>query len=212
MSSNTERERWNQRYDTEDYVFGTEPSDFLVEQANIFHPGQRVLVIADGEGRNGVFLAERGLDVTSFDIAPHGIAKARRLAQSRGVSLAIREGNVATWNWAESPYDAVVGIFFQFVGPQLRTRVFQGIATALKPGGLALLHGYTPKQLVYRTGGPSEVENLYTSQLLQDSFPDFEVLHLLEKEKILSEGSRHSGMSALIDFVARKPTRTNQPE
>ncbi len=200
--------RWNKRYDTPDYLFGTAPSTLLSDHAQLFTPGASALLPADGEGRNGVYLASLGLNVTTFDIAPNATAKARKLAAAQGVTLDIREGSVTSWNWTERHYDYVIGVFFQFVAPQARRQIFAGIAAALNPGGLVLLRGYTPKQLDYRTGGPSEVENLYTAEMLAASFPGFAILHSELRETILSEGTRHTGMSAFIDFIARKPEQS----
>jgi len=200
------REVWDQRFTkTDGYLFGRAPNRFVAAQAHLLAPGSRVLCLADGEGRNGVFLAERGLDVLSVDLSPVALAKARALAAERGVALRLEEANLATWDWPNSAFDAVVGIFFQFAGPSLRTRIFDGIERALKPGGLLLLQGYRPEQLGYKTGGPPDVENLYTEELLRSAFGAFEILHLLAHDDVIEEGSAHVGMSALIDLVARKP-------
>lgn len=200
------RDVWNQRFaDADGYLFGTAPNRFLAEEAHRLRPGQSVLCLADGEGRNGVLLAERGLDALSVDISPVALDKARRLAAERGVALRLEEANLAEWTWPVAAFDAVVGIFFQFAGPVLRARIFDGIGRALKPGGLVLLQGYRPEQLRYKTGGPPDAENLYTEQLLRHAFAGMEILHLRAHDQEIREGSAHVGMSALIDLVARKP-------
>ena len=199
-----QQDAWNQRYAVEEYIFGTEPSDILTKNAHLFHPGQRALAIADGEGRNGVYLASLGLQVTSFDISDVAIQKAKKLAAQQQVALTILESDIESWHWEDAAFDAVVGIFFQFLDPALRANAFAGMAATLKPGGLVFLRGYTPKQIEYKTGGPSTVENLYTPKLLTSAFADFEILQLMAQEVILNEGPRHNGMSAFVDFIARK--------
>ncbi|HCI14912.1 MAG TPA: SAM-dependent methyltransferase [Gallionellaceae bacterium] len=195
---------WNERYAGEHYHFGTEPNAFLVSQRSLLKPGMSCLAVADGEGRNGVWLAEQGLDVLSVDSSPVALEKAERLAAERSAKLDFELADLLNWEWPESRYDVVVGIFIQFVGPELRAQMFEGMKCSLKPGGLLLLQGYTPRQLEYRTGGPSQVENLYTEALLREAFADMEMLHLAEHESFISEGTGHHGMSALIDLVARK--------
>jgi ubiquinone/menaquinone biosynthesis C-methylase UbiE len=169
----------------------------------LFRPGQRALCVADGEGRNSVWLAEQGLEVTAFDISPVGVAKAQWLAAQRGVRVVHEVASVYDWPWPQAQFDVVAAIFVQFADPAMRSFMFERMARALKAGGLALIEGYTPKQLQYNTGGPSKLENLYTAQLLRSSFAGFEILELREYEAELEEGSRHAGTSALIDFVAR---------
>ncbi|MCK9199686.1 MAG: class I SAM-dependent methyltransferase [Gallionella sp.] len=196
---------WNERYAGEHYHFGTEPNAFLVSQRHLLKPGMSCLAVADGEGRNGVWLAEQGLEVLSVDSSPVALEKAKRLAAERGAKLDFELADLLNWEWRESRYDVVAAIFIQFVGPELRAQMLGHIQCSLKPGGLLLLQGYTPRQLEYRTGGPSQVENLYTEDMLREAFADMEVLHLAEHDSFISEGSGHHGMSALIDLVARKP-------
>jgi cyclopropane fatty-acyl-phospholipid synthase-like methyltransferase len=204
MQNIDELERWNQRYSTDEYFFGLEPNEFLRSQSYRLSPGQKVLAIADGEGRNGVFLASLGLDVLSVDISPIALEKAQRLAASRGITLTTEVADLATWNWGVERFDVIVAIFIQFAEPDLRTLIFKRLQDSLKTGGLLLLQGYTPKQLEFKTGGPPYIENMYTAQLLRESFSEMEFLHLTEYEAILSEGVGHSGMSALISLVSRK--------
>lgn len=207
MSDLAEIERWNARYAGEDYLFGTAPNRFLAAQAHRLPPGGRALCIADGEGRNGVWLAQQGLAVTSVEFAAAAIAKARRLAELRGVAIELVQADVATWDWGAPRFHVVGGIFFQFLGPALRAAIFQRMQEVLLPGGLLLIEGYTPAQLAHGTGGPSQVENLYTAALLRESFAAMETLHLAEYEAELAEGSHHVGISAVIDLVARKRER-----
>lgn len=195
---------WNERYAGDDYLFGTEPADFLRRAAGWLVPGDGVLCIADGEGRNSVWLAGQGMRVTAFDPAENAVAKARRLAAAKGVEVAFHVTDLDGWDWSRQ-YDTVAGIFIQFVGPADRADLFRRIDRALKPGGLLLLHGYAPRQVGYGTGGPPDPANMYTLDLLRDAFADYEVLRAEDFDADVDEGKGHSGRSALIDFIARKP-------
>lgn len=199
------RTQWNERFAADHFVFGTEPNRFLTEQAHRIAPHGRVLAVADGEGRNGVWLAQQGFAVTGIDISEVGQEKAARLAAERGVSLDLRLVDVAAWDWPENAYDGVVAIFIQFADPALRTTLFEGMKRATRPGGRLLLQGYRPKQLDYGTGGPRAVENLYTEELLREALADWEIEHLASHDSPVDEGPGHKGLSALIDLVARKP-------
>lgn len=195
---------WNERYAGDDYHFGTEPNAFLVSQQSLLKPGMSCLAVADGEGRNGVWLAGHGLDVLSVDSSSVAQEKAGKLARERGVTVKFEQVDLAQWAWGENRFDMVAAIFIQFASPELREQMFGHIKRCLKPGGLLLLQGYTPRQLHYRTGGPSQAENLYTEALLRNAFDDMQILHLREHDDIISEGAGHNGMSALIDLVAHK--------
>ena len=196
---------WDERYSTDDYIFGTAPNVFLASQATLIRPGMHALAIADGEGRNGVWLAEQGARVHAVDVSPVALEKARKLATERGVTVGFEQADVIDWTWPEAAYDLVVAIFIQFAPPPERDRIIAGIRRTLKPGGVLILQGYTPKQLDYGTGGPPSAANMYSTDLLRDWFGDWDILHLHEHESVISEGSHHHGMSALIDLVARKP-------
>jgi len=193
---------WDERYSGEDYFYGTEPNAFLVSQAYRLQSGMSCLAVADGEGRNGVWLAEQGLDVLSLDASPVAQEKARRLAHSRGVLMRFEQDDLLSWR-SEERFDVIAAIFIQFVGPDMRPAQFENLKRHLKPGGLLLLQGYTPRQLEYKTGGPSQVENLYSAAMLRELCADMEILHQREHDSVIHEGTGHSGMSALIDMVAR---------
>lgn len=197
------REFWDNRYTVEEYVFGTKPNAFLASQAHLLEPGQKTLAVADGEGRNGTWLAGLGLEVLSIDFSPVAQEKAKRLAGS--LPIRFETADLTSWDWGRERFDVIAAIFIQFAGPEARTKLFADMKDALKPGGLLLLEGYTPKQLEYKTGGPSQVENLYTEAMLEAAFSDMEILRLEAYEAEVDEGSGHSGRSALIDLVARKP-------
>ena len=200
----SELERWETRYTGPEYHFGTEPNAFLRRQAHLLRPGQTALAIADGEGRNGVWLAQQGLDVLSVDFSPTALGKARALAAARGVPLRTEQADLSTWRWPEAAFDVIVGIFMQFPSAEGQTRMFEQIKRALKPGGLLLIEGYGPKQLEYATGGPRELARLYTRERLAAAFADFASLDIREYDTMTSEGDAHVGMAALVDLVGRK--------
>ncbi len=195
---------WNERYSKAGYLFGTEPAQFLREHQAYLTAGAKVLAVADGEGRNSVFMAQNGLDVVAMDGSYIAIEKARALAMARDVKVEFNEADIAHWDWAEDQYDLVVAVFIQFVGPVQRDQIFAGMKRTLKPGGVLMLHGYTPEQIELGTGGPPQIENMYTVEMLQKAFSDFEVMELRAYECHVDEGEGHSGRSALIDLVARK--------
>ena len=202
--SNSEYERWEKRFSVPDYVFGTEPNAFLKSQALALPKSGTALAVADGEGRNGVWLAERGLDVLSIDWSPTALGKARALAAHRGITLRTAPVDVVKWRWPVAEFDVVAAIFIQFLTPDERGQVFAGMRNALKPGGLLLIEGYRPEQLNYKTGGPSLVENLYTRALLEAEFGGLSEMRITEHDSMTSEGAGHVGMAALIDLVGRK--------
>ena len=195
---------WNRRFAGDDYLFGTEPNAWLREHACVWAHGQRVLCVADGEGRNSVWLAQRGLRVEAFDIAELGVAKARRLAAQQGVAVDFQVADCDGFAWPEAAFDGVAAIFVQFADPPQRERLFRHIARCLKPGGTLLLQGYTPVQLEFKTGGPPFVSHLYTPSMLREAFADLDIVALREYEADIAEGSGHLGRSALIGLVARR--------
>jgi 2-polyprenyl-3-methyl-5-hydroxy-6-metoxy-1,4-benzoquinol methylase len=197
---------WDERYAQDGYLFGTEPNGFLVSQRHLLKPGMNCLAVADGEGRNGVWLAQQGLLVLSVEASAVALEKAKKLALQRGVAIDFERADLAHWQWGEHRFDIVAAIFIQFAPPALREQMFAGIKRTLKPGGLLLLQGYTPRQLEYKTGGPPVAENMYTEALLREAFGDMEIMHLREHDDHIGEGTGHSGMSALIDLAARKIT------
>ncbi|MGB8217977.1 MAG: class I SAM-dependent methyltransferase [Candidatus Methanoperedens sp.] len=204
MDYATELAAWDARFAGETYFYGTAPNAFLVSQSSRLKPGMEALAVADGEGRNGTWLAEQGVNVLSVDFSSTALAKAQRLAAQRGVSLKTHCANLATWDWGPARFDLVVAIFIQFAAPALREVIFRRIKEVLLPGGILLLQGYRPEQVNYKTGGPPQAENLYAAPLLREAFGDFGILHLAEYDAEIAEGSGHHGMSALIDLVAQK--------
>ncbi len=203
--------RWNTRYRDagDEYLFGTEPNRFLAHRAELLRNGCTAVSVADGEGRNSVWLAEQGLDVTAVEISPVAVEKARRLAAGRKLDIRFLLADMLAPDWPpqamHNGFDWVIGVFIQFVGAADRVRQFAAMKQLARPGGRILLQGYTPKQLDYRTGGPGDLENLYTRQILLDAFAGWEIEDLVEYEDDIAEGMGHKGRSALIGLVARKP-------
>jgi len=196
---------WNERFNKEIFIFGKEPNEYLVEKTNQYlKPKDKVLCIADGEGRNGVWLAKQGMQVVGFDASDIALAKAKQFSIDNQVEVEYSFSDTDSYAWQENTYDAVIGIFIQFADPAMRARIFENAYKTLKSGGLFILQGYTPKQLDYKTGGPSLIEHLYTEEMIRDLAKQFEILELVSYEKALSEGPRHTGMSALLGLVAQK--------
>ena len=202
--------RWNGRYRDagDDYLFGIEPNHFLARRAHLFQDGHTALSVADGEGRNSVWLAEQGLKVTAVEISPIAVAKARKLAAGRGVAVNFMVADLLALDWPpaalENEFDWVVGIFIQFASPDERLRQFAAMKRATRAGGRILLHGYTPRQLEYKTGGPPVAENMYTPEMLRAAFHDWTIEQMAEYDDDVAEGSGHRGRSALIGMVAKK--------
>jgi SAM-dependent methyltransferase len=201
----SEYDRWETRFAAPGYSFGKVPNYFLAACKPLLPPAGRALAVADGEGRNGVWLAEQGLDVLSIDFSPSAQHKAKALARERGIAnIVFEQTDVHTWSYPEAAFDVVAEIFTQFSTPAERPRKWAGMRRALKPGGLLIVEGYTPKQLEYGTGGPKERENLYTRAMLEEGFRGFHDMNFVEEDVEMREGASHSGMSAVIGMTARK--------
>jgi len=196
--------KWNQRFAHEGYLFGTEPNEYLQAQAARLPATGQALCVADGEGRNSVWLARQGLQVQAFDIAQVGVDKARKLALDAGVQVDYQVADCDQWAWPQNHFDVVAAIFIQFADPDMRTRLFAHMVDCLRPGGLLILQGYTPRQIEYKTGGPGILAHLYTEELLRSAFAAMDMLELRMYEADLAEGEHHLGRSALVGMCARK--------
>jgi len=194
---------WDERYASPEYVYGTEPNDFLVAMAAEI-PRGRVLSIADGEGRNGVFLATLGHDVTSVDASAVGLAKAEQLAATRGVHLTTQVVDLADYEIAPGAWAGIVSIFVH-LPPPLRRRVHAQVVRGLAPGGVFILEAYSPDQVRHGTGGPSNPELLPTLDALRAELAGLEFAHAVALERDVQEGQFHRGRSAVVQVRARKP-------
>lgn len=195
--------RWDERYAQEGYLFGAEPNDFLREIARHVPVGE-VLCLADGEGRNGVYVASLGHSVTSIDASPVASAKALKLADQKGVAIEAVVADLNEHDLGEARWDCIVSIFFH-MPPDMRRAMHARVERAIRPGGYLILEAYTPKQLEYRTGGPPVAEMLMTLDLLREDFPNLEFLHAVEKDRDVYEGKGHAGRAAVVQLLARKP-------
>ncbi|MBI3778960.1 MAG: class I SAM-dependent methyltransferase [Gammaproteobacteria bacterium] len=211
---------WNSRFSEPGYAYGTEPNAFLTTQTRHFQPGMKALAVADGEGRNGVWLAQQGLDVLSVDGSEVGLRKARELAQSRGVSIHTELAELTRWQWPENAFDIVVAIFIHFP-PEHRARMHANMLRALKPGGVLIMEAFTPEQLEYKTGGPPVREMLYSVEMVCSDFdipacaevaqgkspgttPVTEILLLQQTVTELHEGPYHRGQAAVVRLVVKR--------
>lgn len=196
---------WDSRYAGAAYAYGEAPNAFLASLS--FAPGGRALVPGDGEGRNGVFLAERGLKVETLDLSAEGVAKARRLASARGVVLDARQADVLAWDWPVAAYDVIALLYLHLPASERRLLHTRALA-ALKPGGRVVLEAFTPAQLAKQKagarGGPREAELLYSAADLREDFAGAEIELLQEIETELREGALHVGPSAVVRMVAKK--------
>jgi len=195
---------WDERYAGGGFAFGEVANDFLRGQAHRLRPGMRALAVGDGEGRNGVWLAERGLVATSVDWSAVGLAKAAALAARRGAALATVTADVARWDWPAAGFDVIAWIFVH-LPPEDRARACAGAMRALAPGGLLLMECFTPAQEGRRSGGPKDPALLWSRALVERHFAGFEVLELLEGTVALDEGPRHQGPAEVVRAVLRRP-------
>jgi SAM-dependent methyltransferase len=196
---------WDERYSADEYVFGKEPNRFLAENfARI--PKGKVLCLAEGEGRNAVFLARQGYDVTAVDASAVGLAKARRLAEEHGVQVRWICADLAGYDPGVDQWDGIVSIFCH-LSPDVRRTLHARLPGALKRGGVLLLEAYTPAQLAYRTGGPSNVERMMTASDLATELPGLVFHRLQELEREIVEGKYHHGMSAVVQLIAEKSAK-----
>lgn len=195
---------WQERYSEDDFAYGTEPNAFLHSQSGRIPAGAKALAIADGEGRNGVWLAQQGCEVTTVDYSQAGVEKSLRLAQQRGVSINAICADLGEWDWPEAEFDLVISIFAHFP-PPLRKQIHGNILKALKPGGLLILEAYHPRQLEYKTGGPPVAEMMYSVEDLKEDFPAMEILSLEDLVAEVNEGKYHFGAGAVTRLVAKRP-------
>lgn len=194
---------WDQRYNTPEFVYGEEPNRFLVESTPHLIPGS-VLCLAEGEGRNGVFLARRGFRVTAVDSSSVGLKKAEELAARHGVRLHTVVADLAEYAIQPESCDNVVSIFCH-LGPEVRRQIHRAVVSGLKPGGILVLEGYTPEQLLLKTGGPPVKEMMMTLEQLQEELLGLECIVGQEIQRDVVEGSLHTGRGAVVQVIARKP-------
>jgi SAM-dependent methyltransferase len=203
MRTGPEGDMWNERYSGDGYVFGTEPNDFLREHAAELRGP--VLSLAEGEGRNAVFLASLGLDVHGVDGSPVGLAKAQALAKARNVTIRTEVADLAEFVPEAGRYGAVISISAHLPS-SLRRRLYPLVERCLAPGGVVLLEAYSEAQLERTTGGPKDLDMLMSVAKIRAEFPNLEPVHLRELVREVNEGHRHTGAAAVVQFIGRKPS------
>lgn len=201
-------EFWDERYRGEAFSFGAEPNAFLASQTHYLKPGLRALVPGDGEGRNGVWLAGQGLLVDTADVSPLGVAKAKTLAEARGVEINAQIADLLSWDWPRERYDIVAAIYIHFFDAD-RPRMHRAMLDALKPGGIVIFESYRVEQVefkkLYGSGGPGTADMLCSRVKLESDFACANIHLLEEAEVVLDEGHRHKGRAAIIRAVIQKP-------
>jgi SAM-dependent methyltransferase len=193
---------WDERFGAAELPYGTEPNDFVVEQAAGLAPG-RVLCIAEGYGRNAIWLAAQGYAVTAIEQSGVAIARGRELAAARGVSVTFVQGDLAQAALGEGEWQGIVSIFAH-LPPALRRDVHARVVRALAPGGRFILEAYSPAQLGHRTGGPRDVTLLMTREALVTELAGLDLLVAQEIEREVNEGVLHQGMAAVVQVVAQR--------
>lgn len=197
-------EFWNQKYQAKEYIFGKEANDFIVSVTPPALAGQTAYAPADGEGRNGVFLAAQGYQVTSTDIADVAVAKARRLAAEKQLVVNALVADALEPPFDDHSFDVIVVCFMHF-RPHDEMQFMTANKRLLKPGGLFILEGYTIDQIPLHSGGPKDPDMMQSATGLRSYFSDYDILHLVELRRQLNEGPRHQGEAATIQLLARKP-------
>tara|TARA_E500000305_G_C3936574_1_gene195391 strand:- start:72 stop:797 length:726 start_codon:yes stop_codon:yes gene_type:complete len=196
------------RYNSKDYIYGEEPNSFLAENIQSIPKG-KVLCLGEGEGRNAVFLARQGYDVTAVDLSNVGLEKAKKLATKHGVSIHCIHADLEHFDLGTNQWDGIISIFCH-VPPQLRKRLHDNLTLALKRGGVFLLEAYTPTQLDYGTGGPPDAEQMMSKADLEQELTGLQIDYLEELERDVIEGSYHTGRGAVVQAIAVNPLRRYQ--
>lgn len=201
-------EMWDDRYASNDYAYGISPNDFFKETINKFELTGSILMPAEGEGRNAVYAAKKGLDVTAFDISIEGKKKALKLAERENVNIKYEVGNFFDLDLINEKYDSAALIFAHFP-PPLLSKYHRKISDLIKPGGIIILEGFSTNHLPLRNanpkiGGPNKIEMLFSKESIQSDFPDFEVIKLEEVEVELNEGEFHNGIGKVIRYIGKK--------
>lgn len=195
---------WDDRYQSKDYIYGRKPNEFLSDQAHLIQSDDLVLSLAEGEGRNAVFLAQKGCVVHSVDFSAKARAKALKLAEETGVKIHYEREDLSRYSLGSDKWNAVISIFCHL--PQSdRAEFYRSIKQSLKPGGLFLLEGYNRRQLKYDTGGPKDSAYLTSIEELKTIFADWEIMIARDIERDVREGSGHTGIAAVTQFITRRP-------
>lgn len=196
---------WDNRYAAGEYVYGTRPNRYFETQLPTMDRPGRILMLAEGEGRNAVFAAQKGWNVTAVDFSREGRRKALELAASRSVSIDYQIADLGQFDFRnDTPWDAI-GLFYAHLPPPLRIKIHQQCVAALQPGGLLMLEAFRPQQLQRTTGGPKDPDMLYTLEQLLNDFKGLEVVEALEGAAYLEEGAGHEGLGEIVRLTLKKP-------
>ena len=193
---------WDERYSADEYAYGKEPNDFLREHASLL-PAGRVLCLAEGEGRNAVYLAQLGYQVVAVDSSSAGLKKAQRLADECEVTIETLQADLDSFDFGQEQWQGIVSIFCH-LPPATRRKVHSQVLTGLKSGGILLLEAYTPRQLEFKTGGPAVAEMTMTADSLSSELKGMDFLELNELDREVHEGIYHHGTGAVVQLIARK--------
>lgn len=197
------KELWDKRYSQTDFFYGKSANEFLVNNVEALEKG-RVLCLAEGEGRNAVYLASLGFDVAAVDSSEVGLNKALLFAAENKVQITADVADLADYDLGENQYSAVVSIFCH-LPPALRQSVHARAIRALQPGGKLLLEAYSPQQLALKTGGPSKAALLYSEETIKQDFIGLSTLFINERERNVQEGAGHSGVGHVVQYIGQKP-------
>jgi len=195
---------WEQRYSEKGWAYGTEPNQFLSTHSDRLKPGMKALVVGDGEGRNGVWLAQQGLEVLSVDYSAAGLRKARELAIAKGTRVHTECADLTHWQWPVAAFDVVVAVYLHFA-PEVRTAMHRAMLQALKSGGVLILEAFNKNQLQYKSGGPQVAAMLFSSDELRADFSGARIELLEETVAELNEGKYHVGPGAVLRLVLTNP-------
>ena len=193
---------WDEEYSVDEYVYGTQPNDFLAGMTARLKKG-RVLCLAEGEGRNAVHLAKEGFSPVAVDSSRVGLDKAAKLAQDQGVAIEIVHADLVDYEIEKERWDSIVSVFCH-LAPDLRPRVHRAVVAGLKKGGTLLLEAYTPRQLEFGTGGPPRAEMMMELETLREELAGLEFLHGVELVRNVVEGTNHTGKGAVVQVLAKK--------
>lgn len=193
---------WDERYSATEYIYGTEPNEFLASQCELLSGA--VLSIGEGEGRNAVFLATRGIEMHCIDGSRVGMEKASTLAASKGVQISTMVGDLAEFSPASESFDGAISIFAHLPS-SIRYRLYPLLIESLKPGGIFLMESYSVDQLGRETGGPKDADMLMSMDKIRSEFDGLEIVSLQEIERDVVEGTHHTGLASVVQFVGRKP-------
>lgn len=194
---------WNSRYSEQGFAYGTEPNEFLVEQANLIKKGSRILCVSEGEGRNALFLASLGHDVTAMDISSVGLEKAEERAKELNLIIKTETADLNDFDMGDSRWDAVVSIFGH-LSPELRSKIHKNVIRSLKSGGIFLLESYTPEQMMLKTGGPKEENMMMSLKIIEDELAALNTIIKRTCIRDIHEGKYHNGLSAVVQYIGKK--------